>query len=842
MNSIELEINAGEDKLSPVKLGMLSYDLEDRVSVARLLTDAGYTVRNESAANLERFEQRVTDDDWDLIFIDARQPIELITEVVELAHNHVPGVPVFGITSSGQENQTELMALGITDLFSAYGMQRVVSSVTREVAANADRKLAYEARRLQDAVKLAEEERAVLSEIGQLVSSSLDIGVVYSEMIEQVKRLIPLDTAAIAVADLSTDSVTLEHVAGQPLKGFEQGYVMPMSGFTPASQLARFVLVLDTGLLEEMRSEFPGIAGMLDAGVRSIMAVPLVHSDEVVGFLATTSSTENAYGPDHVATGERIGAQIAGALANSRLHARITKIARTREILVQIGREASAARDAQELYTSVFMNLRKLIPIDRAVMAMTSDDGNSLIIEHVEGVAVDGLALGQSVDLSNLIPNVLSEPRLTTVDNAQDQLSTDPTQGRLAAAGLPSNVRAPLRARDSVIGLITVSAKGERAYDPTNMILLERVSDQISPVIESLHLLEQVQTLAATVETTLDLVAITDLEGLASYINPAGLDMLNIDESETGVGISLKDFVSQETVEMIQKTGLRQAEKSGGWQTEISVTPRDSEQSIPVEIQLVPVKNKDSEMTAVNVFMRDLREREAGQIERREFVSTVSHELRTPLTSMKMYTDMLGEDDAGELNDQQQRLVDNMKSTVDRLSRMVDDLNDVSLLEAGRFSLQFESLDIVELVASAIEISEPIFAERGMKVSANHPADPVIIDVDRERMFQVMLNLLNNAAKYGEEGTEATVGISTTSDEIKVTVSNKGPGIGPDELETVFESFYRSDSARKSRVSGSGLGLSIARGFIEAQGGKIWAESTPGEGSKFIFTLPLVQS
>ena len=141
---------------------MLSYDLDDRVKVARLLTDAGYSVRNESAANLERFEQRVTDDDWDLIFIDARNPIELIAKIVELAHVHSPSVPVFGITATGQKNQSELMDLGIIDLFSAHGMQHVVSSMTREIAANADRKLAFEASRLQSAVNLAEDERTVL--------------------------------------------------------------------------------------------------------------------------------------------------------------------------------------------------------------------------------------------------------------------------------------------------------------------------------------------------------------------------------------------------------------------------------------------------------------------------------------------------------------------------------------------------------------------------------------------------------------------------------------------------------------------------------------------------------
>ena len=244
-------------------------------------------------------------------------------------------------------------------------------------------------------------------------------------------------------------------------------------------------------------------------------------------------------------------------------------------------------------------------------------------------------------------------------------------------------------------------------------------------------------------------------------------------------------------------------------------------------------------MTTVNVFMRDLRDREALQVERREFVLTVSHELQTPLTSMKMYTDMLGEGDAGELTDQQQRLVNNLKSTVDRLSRMVDDLNVVSLLEAGRFNLHTERFDLDDLVISAIEISEPAFADRGMNARMVQPGAAVTVNADRERTLQVMVNLLNNAAKYAEADTETVVTVSVIGSEVKVEVANKGPGIAEEDLQAVFDSFYRSETARVSRIPGSGLGLSIARGFVEAQGGKIWAESTLGEGSTFIFTLPL---
>jgi transcriptional regulator with GAF, ATPase, and Fis domain len=151
-----------------------------------------------------------------------------------------------------------------------------------------------------------------------------------------------------------------------------------------------------------MRSEFPGIEELLDSGVRSVMATPLVHRDEVVGFLATATSEENAYTLEHVAAAERISAQISGALANSRLHARISRISQIREILVQIGREASSTSNVRDLYTSVINSLKDLFPIDRSVIAVRSEDGNSLVIEHVSGLEVEGLGEGQVLALDDM--------------------------------------------------------------------------------------------------------------------------------------------------------------------------------------------------------------------------------------------------------------------------------------------------------------------------------------------------------------------------------------------------------------------------------------------------------
>jgi GAF domain-containing protein len=235
--------------------------------------------------------------------------------------------------------------------------------------------------------------------------------------------------------------VTLEYVAGKELPGYPQGRVLAMSGVTPVTQLARFVLVLDTSLLEEMRTEFPGIEELLESGVKSIMATPLVHRDEVVEFLATATSVEDAYTPEHVGAAERISAQISGALANSRLHARISRIAQIREILVQIGREASVASNLQDLYAGVINSLKDLFPVDRSAIAVRTENGNSLLNEHVSGIEIEGLEEGQILSLDDMPDGILSKAQLISAYDVDDERIEDPSGGIWAKAGLMSNIR-----------------------------------------------------------------------------------------------------------------------------------------------------------------------------------------------------------------------------------------------------------------------------------------------------------------------------------------------------------------------------------------------------------------
>jgi len=157
-----------------------------------------------------------------------------------------------------------------------------------------------------------------------------------------------------------------------------------------------------------------------------------------------------------------------------------------------------------------------------------------------------------------------------------------------------------------------------------------------------------------------------------------------------------------------------------------------------------------------------------------------------------------------------------------------------------RIELRMLSFDMEERVLSAIEISGPNFLDRNMTIRTVHTKEPAIVADARERMLKVLVNLLNYATKYADKGTETAITVSLDEKEVRVQISDSGHGIEQSGLEPMFESFYRTKNARQSRVAGSGLCLAIDRGFVESKGDIIWAESTVGEGSTFMFTLPLV--
>jgi signal transduction histidine kinase len=221
-----------------------------------------------------------------------------------------------------------------------------------------------------------------------------------------------------------------------------------------------------------------------------------------------------------------------------------------------------------------------------------------------------------------------------------------------------------------------------------------------------------------------------------------------------------------------------------------------------------------------------------------EFIATVSHELRTPLTSIVGFLEMLLVGHAGPLNDEQQGFLEIVMRSAQRLMRQVDDLLFISHLDSAGLALQHEPVELVALVAEAVEQVVALARQREIDLAVDAPK-ALEAECDRERVAQVLSNLLSNAVKFTPPGGAVTVRVRSEPAAAVVEVEDSGIGIPEAESERLFQRFFRSSRATQQAIRGTGLGLAIAHAIVAAHGGTITAEPAAERGTIFRFTLPL---
>ncbi len=222
-------------------------------------------------------------------------------------------------------------------------------------------------------------------------------------------------------------------------------------------------------------------------------------------------------------------------------------------------------------------------------------------------------------------------------------------------------------------------------------------------------------------------------------------------------------------------------------------------------------------------------------------ISLVSHELRVPMTSIKGYTEMLEAGAAGPVTEMQLEFLDTIQRSVDRMSVLVSDLSDINRMESGRLRLNLGPVDLADVIDEAVAGLQTQFVAKGHTVSVDIPDDLPSVLADRSRTVQILTNLLSNANKYSPKGRPVTVTAENVDREgrrfLRVAVIDQGIGITPEDQAQLFTQFFRSLDPAVRDETGWGLGLSIVKMMVEAQGGAITVESTPGVGSCFAFTL-----
>jgi PAS domain S-box-containing protein len=259
-----------------------------------------------------------------------------------------------------------------------------------------------------------------------------------------------------------------------------------------------------------------------------------------------------------------------------------------------------------------------------------------------------------------------------------------------------------------------------------------------------------------------------------------------------------------------------------------------------LSILVNPIRDEQGQIFGAVSLLRDVTEQTAIEEMKTEFISVVSHELRTPLTPIKGYIDLILEGDAGKITEEQATYLNIVQANTDRLVALVNDLLDISRIEAGRIDLEIKPVDIEAVIREVVSFHHKQIENQGLKVTVNLPAKLPWVKADCGRITQVLNNLITNAYKYTPAGGTISISAFPEVEFLEVVVSDTGVGISREDQKKLFTRFFRVDNPATREASGTGLGLAIVKSIIEKLGGEIWTESQLGRGSAFHFTLPLV--
>jgi len=258
--------------------------------------------------------------------------------------------------------------------------------------------------------------------------------------------------------------------------------------------------------------------------------------------------------------------------------------------------------------------------------------------------------------------------------------------------------------------------------------------------------------------------------------------------------------------------------------------------------QKILVKSRDELGDLAGEFNRMAKKLKELDQMKDDFVSSVSHELRSPLTSIKGYVDFILRGKAGPLNNKLIEYLTIVKNNTSRLGMFINDILDLAKIEAKRFELGKEALELPSLIEEMVTFFRPQAEESKIQLEAVVPTNLSLVSADPDKIRQVFTNLLSNAFKFTPEGGKVIIEAKNSGlgDFVEIAVKDTGVGIAQEDLQKIFDKFQqiKPSTGKVKKVKGTGLGLAIVKGIVEAHGGRIWVESELDKGSNFIFTLP----
>ncbi len=630
-------------------------------------------------------------------------------------------------------------------------------------------------------------------------------------------------------------------------------------------------------LLEPWRAYF------VQNETRALLVLPLVTGGDVHGFMLVHSDVQRRFSADEVELARILVNQSAVVMQNAALFSQTRQLTeeleqrveeRTQQLekehlraqsLLRIMRELSASLDLDHVLNRTLKLLNDISGAEqstillirpgektfyyRASLGYTDPPplgGRSTALDVGDGLAGWLVSNRQAV----LIENLLDDDRWLGEDNEN--------------LNHRSAIGAPLLVGTELLGVMLLFHRQEKHFYADQIEMVQAAANQIAVSINNAELFnlirEQAERLGtmlrtqqietsrsrAILEAVADGVLVTDSDGKITLFNDSAQHVLGLSRDEV-IGKSLEGFsgLFGQAAQMWLNTISKWSSASGVLKSSETYAERITlENDRVVSVHLAPVHLQEEFLGTVSIF-RDITHQVEVDRLKSEFVATVSHELRTPMTSIKGYVEVLLMGAAGQMTEQQTQFLQVVLSNTERLNILVNDLLDVSRIEAGKIDLSMQPLRLQDLAIDVVEEQKrrSLESEKAQRYQVAIPADLPRVRGDEERVRQIFTNLLSNASHYTPANGNISVEAKLLNGEVQIDVSDDGIGVLPQDQERIFERFFRGEDPLVLATAGTGLGLSIVQQLIEMHNGRIWLQSSgiPGEGSTFSFTLPIYQ-
>ncbi|MBN1956314.1 MAG: GAF domain-containing protein [Anaerolineae bacterium] len=700
--------------------------------------------------------------------------------------------------------------------------------------------------------RLFEEARRRAKELNQMhqaavaISSCLELGEVLRTLARQVGRMLDVSSAYICDWDRETAQTTvLAEWIGPRATGLERESDLGMT--YDLSQFPTTLRALEEKQPLFVRSSDPTLdppeqVGAEQYGWKSFLIVPLVSQDRVIGYIELWETEwEREFTEVEIQLCQTLAADAAAAIERARLFDEAVRRTRELSILLEASGAISSTLDLDWVLQALGDRLLRMTGANACIISEWERESDQVaVIWQVGEMNAHSLvgAVYRAAERPEVLEVLLTQqPLLLRADDANDGVGAE-LQGR----GLDALLLLSMVARGRTVGLIEL-ARREGTFTADQIRLAQALANQAAVAMVNVRLYEeircfseeleervqertaQIQAQYARLETVLrstsDGIIVTNGEGNILQTNPIAHTWLTQILSDKDAQ-QLRDAVYS-LVQRVEERPEMVLELKG----------------LDLQLNAAPISEPGMEGARAVVAVHDVSHLKALDRLKSRLVSNVSHELRTPITTIRLYVSLLRQC----APEDQAEYLDALEQEAERQARLIEDILQISRVDAGRLELHLRPIPLIELAETVVDSHRVLAQERGLTLELGIVTPGLVVLVDRGQMMQALNNLVINAIRYTPAGGRVVV--ATEKEEVngrrwaQVKVTDTGIGIPEAELPYVFDRFFRGEEPRQMQVPGTGLGLAIVQEVLELHGGQVTVQSEVGQGSEFIVWLPL---